>query len=88
MVKIGGASVLRKPAEIESEHPAVAPTARDRPGVHVIASPLKRWLTGTLHSTVTQEQLSHYREPRRRPPTHLQLPLADFPARDNALVST
>lgn len=30
------------------------------PGVHMIASLLKRWLTGTLHYTVSQEHLAYY----------------------------
>jgi hypothetical protein len=30
------------------------------PGVHLVASPLKRWLAGTLHHAVSDKHLAYY----------------------------
>ena len=45
-----------------SPPPATAPPTRPRvlPGVHLVASLLKRWLIGTLHYRVEQQHLPYY----------------------------
>jgi len=66
LVKTDGASILRKLTDMGYEHQAFIgvdspePAHVDLPGVHMIGSLLKRWLTGTLHYAVTQEHLAYY----------------------------
>jgi len=65
-VKTDGASILRKLTDMGYEHQAFIgvdspePAHVNLPGVHMIGSLLKRWLTGTLHYAVTQEHLAYY----------------------------
>lgn len=66
LVKTDGASILRKLTDMGYEHQAFIgvdspePAHVNLPGVHMIGSLLKRWLTGTLHYAVTQEHLAYY----------------------------
>ena len=66
LVKTDGASILRKLTDLGYEHQAFVgvdnpePAHVNLPGVHMIGSLLKRWLTGTLHYAVTQEHLAYY----------------------------
>jgi len=66
LVKTDGASILRKLTDMGCEHQAFIgvdspePAHVNLPGVHMIGSLLKRWLTGTLHYAVTQEHLAYY----------------------------
>jgi len=66
LVKTDGATNLRKLSDMGYEHQAFVgvdspePAHVNLPGVHMIGSLLKRWLTGTLHYAVSQEQLGYY----------------------------
>ena len=66
LVKTDGAGGLRKLAEMGYQHQAFVgtdspePAHVNLPGVHMIGSLLKRWLTGTLHYAVSQEHLAYY----------------------------
>lgn len=65
-IRTDGATNLRKLAELGYEHTYFVgqdsdePAHVNLPGVHMIASLLKRWLTGTLHYAVSQEHLAYY----------------------------
>ena len=64
-VKTDGAPVLRRLADRGFTHQATAAySAADQssvlPGVHLVASLLKRWLIGTLHYRVEQQHLPYY----------------------------
>ncbi len=66
LVKTDGVSILRKLTDLGYEHQAFVgvdspePAHVNLPGVHMIGSLLKRWLTGTLRYAVTQEHLAYY----------------------------
>jgi len=66
LVKTDGATNLRKLPQLGYEHvfyvgqDSPEPAHVNLPGVHMIASLLKRWLTGTLHYAVSQEHLAYY----------------------------
>jgi transposase-like protein len=65
MVRTDGAPVLRRLADRGFVHHATAAySAADQssvlPGVHQVASLLKRWLIGTLHYRVEQQHLPYY----------------------------
>ena len=64
-IKTDGAPVLRRLADRGFTHQATAAySAADQssvlPGVHLVASLLKRWLIGTLHYRVEQQHLPYY----------------------------
>lgn len=65
LIKTDGA-ILRKLAAMGYQHQffvgvdTAEPAHVNLPGVHMIASLLKRWLTGTLHYAVSQEHLAYY----------------------------
>ena len=65
-IKTDGARHLRKLSDMGFEHQyfvgtgSAEPAHVNLPGVHMVASLLKRWLTGTLHYAVTQEHLAYY----------------------------
>jgi len=65
LIKTDGA-ILRKLAAMRYQHQffvgvdTAEPAHVNLPGVHMIASLLKRWLTGTLHYAVSQEHLAYY----------------------------
>ena len=64
-VQTDGAPVLRRLADRGFTHQATAAySAADQssvlPGVHLVASLLKRWLIGTLHYRVEQQHLPYY----------------------------
>lgn len=66
VVRTDGANYLQKLSVAGYEHVAFVgtdspePAHVNLPGVHMIASLLKRWLTGTLHYAVSQEHLAYY----------------------------
>jgi len=66
LVKTDGASYFKRLPAAGYEHQAFAgvdspePAHVNLPGVHMISSLLKRWLTGTLHYAVSQEHLAYY----------------------------
>lgn len=66
LVKTDGATNLRKLATMGYRHEFFVGVDSDEPahvnlpGVHMIGSLLKRWLTGTLHYAVSQEHLAYY----------------------------
>lgn len=66
MVRTDGTRTLRKLATLGYEHTyfvgldSDTPAHVNLPGVHIVASLLKRWLTGTLHFAVSQQQLGYY----------------------------
>ena len=66
LVKTDGATNLRKLPEMGYQHQAFVgvdspePAHVNLPGVHMVGSLLKRWLTGTLHYAVSQEHLGYY----------------------------
>ncbi len=66
LIKTDGASVLRKLPDMGYQHQAFVgtdspePAHVNLPGVHMVGSLLKRWLTGTLHYAVSQEHLGYY----------------------------
>jgi transposase-like protein len=65
-IKTDGALNLRKLSEMGYEHESFVgqnstePAHVNLPGVHMVGSLLKRWLTGTLHYAVSQEHLACY----------------------------
>jgi transposase-like protein len=64
-VHTDGARMLRRLAENGYRHESVAVyTAEEKdsvlPGVHLVASLLKRWLAGTLHFSVSDKHLAYY----------------------------
>jgi transposase-like protein len=64
-VRTDGARMLRRLAEHGYHHePVDVYTAEEKdsvlPGVHLIASLLKRWLAGTLHFAVSDKHLAYY----------------------------
>jgi len=65
-IKTDGAFNLRKLSGMGYEHEffvgtnSAEPAHVNLPGVHLVASLLKRWLTGTLHYAVSQEHLAYY----------------------------
>jgi len=64
-IRTDGAPFLRKLAQLGYTHEYTngynAPDKADvLPGVHLTASLLKRWLTGTLHFAVAEHQLPYY----------------------------
>lgn len=66
LIKTDGARQLRRLSTMGFEHQyftgldSKTPAHVNLPGVHMVASLLKRWLTGTLHYAVTQEHLAYY----------------------------
>ena len=66
LVKTDGATNLRKLSDMGYEHQAFVgvdspePAHVSLPGVHMVGSLLKRWLTGTLHYAVSQDHLGYY----------------------------
>jgi transposase-like protein len=66
IVRTDGANYLRKLSAAGYQHVAFVgidspePAHVNLPGVHMVASLLKRWLTGTLHYAVSQEHLGYY----------------------------
>jgi hypothetical protein len=66
VIKTDGATNLRKLSQLGYEHQYFVGLGSDEPahvnlpGVHMVASLLKRWLTGTLHYAVSQEHLAYY----------------------------
>ena len=65
LVRTDGARMLRRLAEDGYRHEYVnSYQAKDKasvlPGVHRVASLLKRWLTGTLHYRVSDQHLEYY----------------------------
>ncbi|MET3807151.1 transposase-like protein [Nakamurella sp. UYEF19] len=66
LIKTDGARHLRKLSTMGFEHQffigldAAEPAHVSLPGVHMVGSLLKRWLTGTMHYAVTQEHLGYY----------------------------
>lgn len=65
-VRTDGARTLRKLSGLGYQHTYFVSMGSDipahvnLPGVHLVASLLKRWLTGTLHYAVSQQQLAYY----------------------------
>ena len=65
-VKTDGATNLKRLAGLGYEHQrfigqnSKEPAHVNLPGVHMVGSLLKRWLTGTLHYAVSQEHLAYY----------------------------
>ncbi|QNK79463.1 IS1595 family transposase [Nakamurella sp. PAMC28650] len=65
-VRTDDANYLKKLTAAGYEHVAFVgtdsaePAHINLPGVHMVASLLKRWLTGTLHYAVSQEHLAYY----------------------------
>ena len=64
-IKTDGARTLRRLADRGYTHQVTAAySAADQssvlPGVHLVASLLKRWLIGTLHYRVEQQHLPYY----------------------------
>lgn len=64
-IRTDGAQFLRKLAELGYTHEytngySATNKADVLPGVHLTASLLKRWLTGTLHFAVAEHQLPYY----------------------------
>ena len=65
-VKTDGATNLKRLAGLGYEHQRFVgldskePAHVNLPGVHMVGSLLKRWLTGTLHYAVSQEHLAYY----------------------------
>ena len=66
IIKTDGDRQLRRLSTMGFEHQyfvgqgAQEPAHVNLPGVHMVASLLKRWLTGTLHYAVSQEHLAYY----------------------------
>lgn len=66
VIKTDGATNLRRLSQLGYEHQYFVgldsdePAHVNLPGVHMVASLLKRWLTGTLHYAVSQEHLAYY----------------------------
>lgn len=65
-IRTDGAINLRRLSKLGFQHEyfvglgSTEPAHVNLPGVHMIASLLKRWLTGTLHYAVSQEHLAYY----------------------------
>ena len=65
-IRTDGARPLRALSDLGYQHEyfvgltAALPAHIFLPGVHMVASLLKRWLTGTLHYAVSQEHLAYY----------------------------
>lgn len=64
-IQTDGARVLRRLADLGYEHSYATgynspDISAELPGVHLVASLLKRWITGTLHHHVTVEHLPYY----------------------------
>lgn len=65
-IRTDGALNLRKLTDMGYQHDYFVGLDSDQPahvnlpGVHMVASLLKRWLTGTLHYAVSQEHLAYY----------------------------
>lgn len=65
-MRTDGATVLRALGDLGFTHEytighsLTRHVANTTPGVHMIASLLRRWLTGTLHYAVTQQHLAYY----------------------------
>jgi transposase-like protein len=65
-IRTDGARHLRVLADLGYQHEyfvglsSAAPAHVNLPGVHLVASLLKRWLTGTLHFAASQEHLGYY----------------------------
>ena len=65
-VKTDGAANLKRLSGLGYQHERFVgleskePAHVNLPGVHMVASLLKRWLTGTLHYAVSQEHLAYY----------------------------
>ena len=66
LIKTDGASTFRRLPAMGYQHQffvgtdSIEPAHVNLPGVHMVASLLKRWLTGTLHYAVSQEHLAYY----------------------------
>ena len=65
-IKTDGAINLKRLAGLGYQHQrfvgidSAEPAHVNLPGVHMVGSLLKRWLTGTLHYAVSQEHLAYY----------------------------
>jgi transposase-like protein len=64
-VRTDGARMLRRFADHGYVHEATTvynspDKSKELPGVHMVASLLKRWLTGTLHYRASEKHLSYY----------------------------
>jgi transposase-like protein len=64
-IRTDGARILRRLGDMGYAHEYVASygspdLARELPGVHLVSSLLKRWITGTLHYNVSREHLPYY----------------------------
>jgi transposase-like protein len=65
-IRTDGARTLRKLADMGFTHEyfvgtdSALPAHEHLPGVHLVGSLLKRWLTGTLHYAVSQPHLGYY----------------------------
>jgi transposase-like protein len=66
VIRTDGATALRGLSKLGYDHEffvatgSETPAHETMPGVHMVASLLKRWLTGTLHYAVSQQHLSYY----------------------------
>jgi transposase-like protein len=66
LIKTDGAPYFKRLTAAGYEHQAFVgvdsqvPAHVNLPGVHMVSSLLKRWLTGTLHYAVSQEHLGYY----------------------------
>jgi transposase-like protein len=66
VVKTDGARELRRIGDLGYDHiyftqlGSAVPAHIDLPGVHIVASLLKRWLTGTLHYGTSSDHLAFY----------------------------
>src|SRR6185437_5346500 len=66
VIKTDGATNLKRLAGLGYQHQRFVGVERkepahvNMPGVHMVGSLLKRWLTGTLHYAVSQEHLAYY----------------------------
>ena len=65
-IRTDGVTVYRRLGKLGYEHEYLVGLANQRltneslPGVHLVASLLKRWLSGTLHLGMTAEHLPYY----------------------------
>jgi transposase-like protein len=64
-IRADGARMLRRLGEMRYRHEYVASygspeLSKELPGVHMVASLLKRWIAGTMHYHVSREQLPYY----------------------------
>lgn len=66
LIKTDGARELRRLSALRFEHKYFTQLGSDVPGhidlpaVHRVASPLKRWMIGTMHYGASEEQLGYY----------------------------